>query len=259
MHVRFFFCAALSLLSHPGAASTVDAPDRIRIQVQPWPQADSTRASRLAPPSDSIHPPSQAAVPLTPGLLHPPSGPPSLSMSLLRVHPLPDSLSPEAKAVAGFPGYWVQVEQAYGIDALRSQLGMNRYGGDKSGSWMVPIVTSDGMVYVNFLGLGSGLYNAWKSAENERTRQERFQSQVRGLMGMTREIQGRKGDSPAISIILAKLDFMGKRVKGGLPRRYDREIFTESLKAWAVNPVFDSTNLGPKLMELCRAYEEFDK
>ena len=65
-----------------------------------------------------------------------------------------------------------------------------------------------------------------------------------------------KGSAPAISIILARLDFMKRKASGKLPARPDRLIFTEPLKAWAVNPAFDSTRLRQPLLDICRMYEE---
>jgi len=50
---------------------------------------------------------------------------------------------------------------------------------------------------------------------------------------------------------------MSEKAGKNPPVRNDRKIFTENLRAWAVHPVFDTTLLGPGLIELCRAYEEY--
>ena len=223
-----------------------DAAQPIRIMVDPVPM-------------DSLPPPATAPHNFAAPTLHNPLADQlPLSLTIMSVYQPPESLGVEAKAVAGFPVFWAKVEKENGIDELRAQLGMGRI--DPKGIWKSPMgATVDGQVYLDFFSIGSSVYNAWRLREESKAKEDRFQAQVQGLMGLTRELSLRKGDSPAISVILAKLDFMGKRVKGELPKRYDRKIFTENLKAWAVNPLFDSTALGPRLIELCRAYEEYEK
>lgn len=180
---------------------------------------------------------------------------PSLSLALLRVYPLPDSLDPMEKAIAGFPEFWAKLEKENDIDDLRAQLGMGR------GQWYahIPITSSGGQLNVNLLGAGMSLYGLWRDHRDAKTREERLLGKINGLIAYTRELRqrDRKSEAPALEIILAKLHFMGERVGSSLPKRYDRKVFTENLKAWAVNPAFDTTLLGPGLMELCRVYEDW--
>lgn len=244
--MRTLLCATLILLPLPRHSHAEDANPPIRIQIKPLAE-------------DSAGPlPSPAGFNPTP-LHNPVSEVPSLSLSMLRVYPLPDSMDAQQKAIAGFPEFWARVEKENGIDALRRQLGMPMSGGTAA-NWKAPLaVSGDGLLSLDFLSLGSSVLDAWRTHAEADKKEARFQSQVQSLMELTRELSERKGGSPAISLIQAKLDFMGKRVKGELPKVYDRRIFTENLKAWAVNPLFDSTGLGPRLAELCRIYEEYGK
>ncbi|GEM_PF-3313047 len=121
------------------------------------------------------------------------------------------------------------------------------------------MISYDGVVTTNILGVGVSIFNAWKANEARLAKERGFQLKVFGLIGLAQQMEKEHGSSPGISIVVAKLDFMGKKVKGRLPQRPDRKYFTENLKAWAVNPVFDTTQLGPGLIEVCRLYEEFEK
>ena len=111
----------------------------------------------------------------------------------------------------------------------------------------------------NILGVANAIFQAWKANEARKAQERGFQLKVFGLIGLAQKMKKDQGTSPVVSIVLAKLDFMGKKIKGKLPIRPDRKLFTENLKAWAVNPVFDTTQLGPGLIEVCRLYEEYEK
>lgn len=114
---------------------------------------------------------------------------------------------------------------------------------------------ANGGIGLDFVSLSSPMWRAWQHRDRERSREERFRAKVDGLMGYAQGL-GTKGSGPAISIILARLDFMKRKASGKLPPRPDRMVFTEPLKAWAANPAFDSTRLRQPLLDICRMYEE---
>jgi hypothetical protein len=119
--------------------------------------------------------------------------------------------------------------------------------------------SSIGTLGLNVIRIGNAIVLAWKENEGRQTKERGFQLKIIGLIGLAQKMEKERGTSPGISIVLAKLDFMGKKVKAKLSPRPDRKLFTDNLKAWAVNPVFDTTQLGPGLIEVCRLYEEYEK
>lgn len=231
--------AALMLPLILGPAFAADERPPIRFEVEP-PEQDS----QVVPPSIPLVSP---ATPPHSRLDLPPLSPSLLSFTLL------DTLE-TGKQPFDFSEYWAQVEKENGIDDLRRRMGMAGVNSN------VPSALPEGTRSsgLNLMGAGVLLYQAWKAHEDKAARERRFRLKVGGLIDLANRLEDRKGASPGINLIVAKLDFMGKRVTGKLPNRPERRRFTENLKAWAVNPVFDSTGLGPALMEVCRLYEEYE-
>jgi hypothetical protein len=235
----FLLRVALSIPMILGPVFAADERPKIHFEVKS-PEPDS----QALPPSIPLLPPSAAETRRF--------EPPPLSGTLFPIMPL-DSLG-TGKRAFDFSEYWSRVERENGIDDLRMQLGMlQAYS-------KLPISIPEGAraSRADLLGPALLLYRTWKTHEEDLERERRFRLKVDGLIDLAYRLEGRKGASPAVSIIVAKLDFMGKRMAGKLPSRPDRRRFTETLKAWAVNPVFDSTGLGPALMEVCRLYEEHE-
>jgi hypothetical protein len=172
----------------------------------------------------------------------------------------------QRKTVRDFPEYWTRLEALEGVDELRRQLGMapaSGAGGIPSASGAVTgigpvpgLAAMDGKLGIDFISLGSAFRQAWNKMNLEKERRNEFQAKVNGLMGYAQDLGTRKNAAPAISLILARLDFMKRKAAGKLPARTERLAFTEPLKAWAVNPVFDSTRLGATLLDICGIYEE---
>lgn len=167
-----------------------------------------------------------------------------------------ESLSVQAKTIRDFPKYWAQWEAHEGLDDLRQQLGMPTTSGASMGIRLPGLYAANGKLGLNVAWIGSSLWQAWHKMALEREKQNAFEAKVNGLMGYAQDLGTRKNSGPAISLIVARLDFMKKKVAGKLPTRSERLAFTEPLKAWAVNPVFDSTLLGPSLLNICGLYEE---
>jgi hypothetical protein len=254
-----------------------DASQVIRFKLDPIPKDYFSKPIRLIPIDDSLSLQPDAALAATKA---PPLAPdispkiplsliplpadlynPSLSLAYPFVHSQAESTGAEGpaatveKAVRDFPAYWAEVEEREGVNELRRQLGMASAKGPALLN--VPgIQARNGQIGLDFVSLTSPIWEAWKQRDLERTREERFRAKVDGLMGYAQELGAAKGSAPAISIILARLDFMKRKASGKLPARPDRLVFTEPLKAWAVNPVFDSTRLRQPLLDICRMYEE---
>jgi hypothetical protein len=256
--MRAFSLAMLMVLPVASLANTGDSAESIRINVAPAADAPAAGTIGAEPDAAPTYFRPSLSIPELPQTSGHPLVPPTLWS--LRPYSLGDSLDPMEKAIAGFPEFWAQVERENDIDDLRWQLGMGAgQGAFRPGSGRIPLaVTPSGGIGLEFVSLGSWFYRAWQERKETKAKEERFQSKVRGLIQYTQELRAQKGDSPAISIILAKLHFMGERAGKTLPVRNDRKIFTESLRAWAVHPVFDTTLLGSGLIELCRAYEEYE-
>ena len=256
-----------------------DASQVIRFKLDPLPKDYFSKPIRLFPVDDtlSLRTDTALAVAKTPPL--PTLAPmalklplsliplpadlaiPSLSLNYPFVHSKAESTGAEGsaamveKAVRDFPAYWAEVEEREGVNDLRRQLGM----ASAKGPYQLKIPglqARNGELGIDFVSLTSTIWQAWKQHDQERTREERFRAKVDGLMGYAQELGATKGSAPAISIILARLDFMKRKASGKLPARPDRLVFTEPLKAWAVNPVFDSTHLRQPLLDICRMYEE---
>jgi hypothetical protein len=214
------------------------------------------------PPNNQNHKIIPPMIPLIPpepknqknNLIRPQLNVPSNTLSLLKDVQASDTMDARQKVFADFPDYWAQLEKENGIDELRGQLGMT-----PRAQQFANMISYNGMVTTNLLGAGNAIFQAWKANEARVARERSFQTKVSGLIGLAQQMQKTGESSPGISIVVAKLTFMGKKVAGKLPRHPDRKIFTENLKAWAVNPVFDTTQLGPGLIELCRLYEDYEK
>jgi hypothetical protein len=251
-----------------------DTPRKIRFILPPAPLDFRSGPILLIPPDDSanraktlatapVAPLQLPAAPKFSASLLP--APPDLAVpSLSLAYPFyPYSLNPaesisvERKAVRDFPEYWADLEAREGVDELRRQLGMPTAAGARTGIGPVPGLTAmNGSIGVDFISLGSAFRQAWNQMNLEKDRQQLFQAKVSGLIGYAQDLGARKNSGPAISLIVARLDFMKKKAAGKLPIRPERLLFTEPLKAWAVNPVFDSTRLGATLLDVCRMYEE---
>jgi hypothetical protein len=223
-----------------GSAYAADQGSRVLFKIAPI-----ASDSLVLPPSIPLTP----SRPSFPSRLESPTPAPSLFS-----FPALDTLGKDPKAF-DFQEYWAQVEKENGIDDLRRRVGM--LSTDSRVPSAVP--EGQGLSSLNLLGSGVLLYRAWKAHDEKAARERRFQMRVGGLIDLASRFEDRQGAAPGISIIVAKLDFMGKRVAGSLPNRQERRMFTENLKAWAVNPVFDTTALGPALMEVCRLYEEYER
>jgi hypothetical protein len=268
-----------TLLAHAGAAPEPeavpfrmedDASQEIRFKLNPVPKDYFSKPIRLIPIDDTLSPRPDAALAATKALPAAPGMPtsliplpadlvnPSLSLAYPFVLSPAESTGAEGsveKAVRDFPAYWAEVEEREGVNELRRQLGMASAAGPMLAN--VPgIRAGNGQIGLDWISLASPVWQAWKRRGLERTREEEFRAKVDGLMGYAQDLGAAKGSAPAISIILARLDFMKRRASGKLPARPERLVFTEPLKAWAVNPVFDSTRLRQPLLEICRMYEE---
>lgn len=235
--------AALLLLLIPGSVFAADRGSPILFKIEPA-AADS-----------------QVGLPPIPILPAPPAFPnrlemPSLAPSLF-TYPVLDTLATGPRPFE-FKEYWAQVEKAHGIDELRMRMGMLNSDSRTPGAFPEASGPSG---LDNQLGLAILLFRAWKSYDEKADRERRFRMRVEGLIDLASRLrlEDHRGAAPGLSLIVAKLDFMGKRVKGRLPDRPERRMFTENLKAWAANPVLDSTGLGPALMEVCRLYEEYER
>lgn len=247
-----------------------DAPQVIRFKLDPIPKDYFQKPIRLIPVEDTLSLRPDAALaagkapPVTPRIPIPliplPADlvNPSLSLAYPFVCSNTESIGAKGsveEAVRDFPAYWAEVEEREGVNELRRQLGLASAKGPMLSN--VPgIRASNGKLGLDLVSLTSPIWQAWKQRDLERTREERFQAKVDGLMGYAHGLGAAKGSAPAISIILARLDFMKRKASGKLPSRPDRLVFTEPLKAWAVNPVFDSTGLRQPLLDICRMYEE---
>jgi hypothetical protein len=247
-----------------------DASPMIRFKLDPLPENYFSEPIRLIPPEDSfsLGPDAVLAAKKTPPLA--PRMPvsliplpadlanPSLSLAYPFVHPAAESISAESsmeKVARDFPAYWAKVEEREGVNELRRQLGMASAKGPILLN--VPgIRATDGAIGLDWISLTSPIWQAWKQGSLERSREGEFRAKVDGVMRYARDLGAGKGSAPAISIILARLDFMKRKASGKLPAMPERLIFTEPLKAWAVNPVFDSTRLRQPLLEICRMYEQ---
>lgn len=256
-----------------------DAPQAIRFKLDPLPKDYFSKPIRLIPIDDSLSlrpdtalaiaqaPPIPTLAPIAPripaSLIPLPAdlAIPSLSLAYPFVHSNAESsgadgsVAIEEKVVRDFPAYWAEVEEREGVNELRRQLGMASAKGPYQLK-LPGIQARNGELGVDIVSLTSTIWQAWKRHDLEQTREERFRAKVDGLMGYAQELGAAKGSAPAISIILARLDFMKRKSSGKLPARPDRLVFTEPLKAWAVNPVFDSTRLRQPLLEICHMYEE---
>jgi hypothetical protein len=230
---------AMLLLLFLGSALAEDKGSRILFKITPI-----ASDSQHIPPSIPLKP----SQPSLPSRLESPAPAPSLFTFL----PL-DSQGAVLKAF-DFKGYWAQVEKENGIDDLRRRMGMI------TSDSRVPSAVPEGHGFsgLNLLGGGVLLFQAWKAYDDKATWERRFQLRISGLIDLASRFEDRQGAAPGVSLIVAKLDFMGRRAAGRLPNRQERRMFTENLKAWAANPVFDSTGLGPALMEVCRLYEEYE-
>lgn len=256
-----------------------DAPQVIRFKLDPIPKDYFPKPIRLIPIEDTLEFRPEAALATA---IVPPAAPrmpvallplpedlvnPSLSLAYPFVHSTAKSSGVEGadgsvesaasveKAVRDFPAYWAQVEEREGVNELRRQLGMASAKGPAL--LQVPgIRVMNGRIGLDLVSLSSPIWQAWKHRGLEKTREELFRAKVDGLMGYAYDLGAAQGSAPAISIILARLDFMKRKASGKLPPRPDRLVFTEPLKAWAVNPAFDSTFLRQPLLDICRMYEE---
>jgi hypothetical protein len=271
------------LLGHAGAnpkseavpfRTEDDASQEIRFKLDPIPRDYFSKPIRLTPLFDALAPRQDSALaaaktlPATPGIPFSPTIPlpadlvnPSLSLAYPFVLSPAESLGAEGamgameKVVRDFPAYWAEVEEREGVNELRRQLGM----ASATGPMLVNVPglrAMNGQIGLDWISLTSPVWEAWKRRGLERTREEEFRAKVDGLMGYAQDLGAAQGSAPAISIILARLDFMKRKASGKLPARPERLVFTEPLKAWAVNPVFDSTRLRQPLLEICRMYEE---
>jgi hypothetical protein len=264
--MRIRLCAFLIPFASTSWAQPGDSEKRIEIHldpdsgtVPPYPEADEPDPDGSDALSDTLTvlrelPPFHFG-PIAPGE----SDLPPLRYSPLPAYPIPDSMTQEQKVIAAFPAYWAQVEAANGINDLRRRLGMPVPGEKPSAfsKWLPALGTVGPSGQLNLYAIAKAIYQEWKDQKTALARQRQFQSRARGLMRLTKELGERKEAAPAVSMITAKLEFMSGRVEGNLPSRYDRELFTESLKGWAENPLLDSTGLSPGLLDICRAYEEY--
>ena len=257
--------AAADPVSEVNQGTLRDTHQRIRYVMPPFPTEISDASILLIPVEDTATP-ITVAPPLKPpgpeknlGLSLP--SPPELTLPWLTLSS-PFSLSPteslslEAKTVRDFPKYWVQLETLEGVDDLRRQLGMQTASGAATGIRLPGLGAANGKIGFNALWLGSSFWQAWHKMSLEKQRRSAFEAKVNGLMGYAQDLGTRKNSGPAISLILARLDFMKKKATGKLPSRPERQAFTEPLKAWAANPLFDSTRLGTGLLDICGIYEE---
>ncbi|MEO7425010.1 MAG: hypothetical protein ABI036_07475 [Fibrobacteria bacterium] len=247
-----------------------DASPVIRFKLDPLPENYFSEPTRLIPPDDSLSLGPDAALaaikapPLAPrmpvSLIPLPAelANPSLSLAYPFVLPPVETSSAERsmeKVVSDFPAYWAEVEEREGVNELRRQLGLASAKGPILLN--VPgLQVTNGKLGVDIISLTLPIWQAWKRGSLERSREEEFRSKVDGVMRYAQEMGAGRGSAPAISIILARLDFMKRKAKGKLPAMPERLVFTEPLKAWAVNPVFDSTRLRQPLLEICRMYEQ---
>jgi hypothetical protein len=264
--MRIHLCAFLILSASTSRAQPGDTGTRIEIHVDPdtganppYPEVYETDSNATVPPSDTL-----TILDEVPPFRFGPIAPlerdlPPLRYSPLPAYPVPDSLTQEQKTIAEFPAYWAQVEAANGINDLRRRLGMPVPGEKPSPfqKWLPALGTIGPSGQLNLYAVAKAIYKEWKDQKTAQEKRQRFQSRARGLMRLTRELGGQREAAPAASMITAKLEFMSERVEGKLPSRYDRELFTESLKGWAENPLLDSTGLSPGLLDICRAYEEY--
>ncbi len=247
-----------------------DASQTIRFKLDPIPKEYFPKPIRLLPIDDTLGIRPDAALAAEKAIPEAPRIPtpliplpadlvnPSLSLAYPFVHAKAESTGakgPVEIAVRDFPAYWAEVEEREGVNELRRQLGMASAKGPAL--LKIPgIQARNGELGLEFVSLTSSILQAWKRRGLEQTREEQFRAKVDGLMGYAHDLGAAKGSAPAISIILARLDFMKRKVSGKLPPRPDRLVFTEPLKAWAVNPAFDSTHLRQPLLDICRMYEE---
>jgi hypothetical protein len=264
--MRIFPCAFLILSASSSQAQPGDTEKRIEIHVDPdtgaappYPEVIEAGPDGSELPSDTL-----TILDEVPPFRFGPIAPPDIDLPPLRYSPLPaypspDSLTQEQRTIAAFPAYWAQVEAANGINDLRRRLGMPVPGEKPSPfqKWLPALGTIGPSGQLNLYAIAKAIYQEWKDEKTAQEKRQRFQSRARGLMRLTRELGERREAAPAVSMITAKLEFMSERVEGRLPSRYDRELFTESLKGWAENPLLDSTGLSPGLLDICRAYEEY--
>jgi hypothetical protein len=247
-----------------------DAPQVIRFKLDPLPKEYFSKPIRLIPIDDTLGlrpdaalaaaktPPVAPKIPISLIPLPADLANPSLSLAYPFVRSKAESIGgegPVEKAVREFPEYWAEVEEREGVNELRRQLGMASATGPAPLN--IPgFRARDGVLGLDLVSLTSPIWQAWKQRDSERTREAKFRAKVDGLMGYVQDLGAAQGSAPAVSIILARLDFMKRKTSGKLPALPDRLVFTEPLKAWAVNPVFDSTRLRQPLLDICRMYEE---
>ncbi|MEO6094137.1 MAG: hypothetical protein ABIW76_00150 [Fibrobacteria bacterium] len=247
-----------------------DASQGIRFKLDPIPDDYFSKPIRLIPIDDSLSLRPDAALATVRAAKALPEAPklsiplpadlanPSLSLAYPFVHTPAESIGMEKfmeKTVRDFPTYWAEVEEREGVNELRRQLGLASAKGPMQLD-LPGLQARNGEIGLDWVSLTSPIWQAWKQRGLDRTREEQFRAKVDGLMAYAHDLGAAKGSAPAISIILARLDFMKRKASGKLPARPDRMVFTEPLRAWAVNPLFDSTRLGQPLLEICRLYEE---
>ena len=181
---------------------------------------------------------------------------------------LPDPPPPDSEqayrdsVIAAFPEYWARVRAASGMDREFAWRGLGEPRGMRLAThWMEGklLFRPDGTVFLDLAGIGWSLAQAWKARAAEKARADRFQRTANGLIGLAQDLeQGQGKNRVAVSFIVARLDFMSKRVgEGKLPPRPERDRIASELKAWAGNPEFSDTPLAPRLAQLCSLYVDY--
>jgi hypothetical protein len=164
--------------------------------------------------------------------------------------------------IAAFPEYWAQVREASGMDEDFNWRGIIAPRGARLAThWMENKIgfRPDGKVELNLAGIAWSLLQAWKERAAARERAERFQRTAEGLIGLATDLEQSQGKNRlAVSFVVARLGFMAKRVsEGKLPPRPERARIASELTAWADNPEFANTALGPRLAQLCSLYVDY--
>jgi hypothetical protein len=164
--------------------------------------------------------------------------------------------------IAAFPEYWAQVREASGMDREFAWRGLGEPRGLRLATHRIEnkiMARPDGSVMLNLAGIGWSLVQAWKEWAAKRERAEHFQRTAEGLIGLAQDLEQAQGKNRlAVSFVVARLGFMAKRVsESNLPPRPERARIASELQAWAENPEFASTALGPRLAELCSLYVDY--